>query len=103
MAKTPEKRVKDVVVEILKLNNIYYFYAFTGGYGSSGVPDIIACVNGFFLAIECKAGKNKPTDLQTHNIERIIAAGGCAIVVYEDNAGVATTIAVETLKNRSWA
>ena len=82
---TPEKKVKAKVVEILKGFGAYYFYASTGGYGASGVPDIICCYKGRFLAIECKAGKGKTTALQEKNIAQIIAQGGLAIVVNEDN------------------
>ena len=82
---TPEKKVKTKVVEILKGFGAYYFYASTGGYGASGVPDIICCYKGRFLAIECKAGKGKTTALQEKNIAQIIAQGGLAIVVNEDN------------------
>ena len=55
MATTPEKKVKDKVVGILKEEDVYYFFPATHGYGRSGVPDIVACVNGLFLAIECKS------------------------------------------------
>lgn len=82
---TPEKKVKTKVVEILKSFGVYYFYASTGGYGASGVPDIIGCYKGRFFGIECKAGKGKPTALQEKNIAQIIAQGGLAIVVNEDN------------------
>lgn len=82
---TPEKKVKTKVVEILKGFGAYYFYASTGGYGASGVPDIICCYKSRFLAIECKAGKGKTTALQEKNIAQIIAQGGLAIVVNEDN------------------
>ena len=82
---TPEKKVKTKVVEILKSFGAYYFYASTGGYGASGVPDIIGCYKGRFFGIECKAGKGKPTALQEKNIAQIIAQGGLAIVVNEDN------------------
>ena len=82
---TPEKKVKTKVVEILKGFGAYYFYASTGGYGASGVPDIICCYKGRFLAIECKAGKGKTTALQEKNIAQIIAQDGLAIVVNEDN------------------
>ena len=50
MADTPEKKVKKKIVAILKKHNVYYFYPVTGGYGASGVPDVIACINGVFLA-----------------------------------------------------
>jgi Holliday junction resolvase len=82
---TPEKKVKMKVVEILKEFGVYYFYASTGGYGASGVPDIICCYKGRFIGIECKAGKGKTTALQEKNIAQIIAQGGLAIVVNEDN------------------
>lgn len=82
---TPEAKVKAKVVAILKKEGVYYFYPVTGGYGASGVPDIIVCCNGFFLAIECKAGDNKPTALQERNMQQIRDSGGVAIVVNEEN------------------
>ena len=85
MAKTPEKVVKDKVTAVLKSAGVYYFFPATHGYGRSGVPDIIACVSGRFLAIECKAGGNKPTALQTREIENIRACGGVAVIVDETN------------------
>lgn len=85
MAQTPEKRVKTKVESILKAEDVYYFFPATHGYGRSGVPDIIACVNGRFLAIECKAGRNKPTALQVREIESIRKAGGVAVVANEEN------------------
>jgi Holliday junction resolvase len=82
---TPEKKVKTKVVAILKELRAYYFYPVAGGYGASGVPDIVGCYNGKFFAIECKAGKGKTTALQEKNIAQIIATGGKAIVVNEEN------------------
>jgi len=90
MAATPESKVKKKVTEQLKKLGAYYFYAFTGGYGKSGVPDIIGCYRGFFFAIECKAGSNKPTPLQEKNIREIEDAGGLVIVVNEDNLAEVT-------------
>ena len=51
---------------------------------SSGVPDIVACVNGRFVGIECKAGDNQPTALQTKNLLDITNAGGMATVINEN-------------------
>ena len=82
---TPEKKVKTKVVAILKELGAYYFYPITGGYGASGVPDIVGCYKGRFFAIECKAGKGKTTALQEKNLNNIMTAGGLAIVVHEDN------------------
>lgn len=83
MAATPESKVKRKVVALLQAHGMYYFYPVTGGYGASGVPDIVACWKGRFLGIECKAGSNKPTALQMKNLRDIQQAGGYALVVNE--------------------
>ena len=85
MAMTPEAKVKKGVVTQLKAMGAYYFYPVTGGYGSSGVPDIVGCYKGLFFGIECKAGSNKPTALQQKNLDDINKADGLAMVVNEDN------------------
>jgi Holliday junction resolvase len=85
MATTPEGKVKAKVVKLLKERGVYYFFPATFGMGRSGVPDIVCCARGRFLAIECKAGKNKPTALQERELEAIRVAGGTALVINEDN------------------
>jgi Holliday junction resolvase len=85
VADTPEVKVKKKVVAILKELRAYYFYPVTGGYGGSGVPDIVGCYHGKFFGIECKAGMNKPTPLQEKNLNSIKAMGGIALVVNENN------------------
>lgn len=80
---TPEKKVKNKVTKVLQANECYYFYPATGGYGSSGVPDIIACYNGHFIGIECKANGNKPTALQNKHLSDIKKAGGYSMVIDE--------------------
>jgi Holliday junction resolvase len=82
---TPEAKVKKRVVAQLKKLGAYYFHPVTGGFGRSGVPDIVGCYRGMFFGIECKAGSNKPTPLQAANLEQITAAGGLALVVNENN------------------
>lgn len=82
---TPEAKVKKVVVAQLKQLGAYYFYPVTGGYGQSGVPDVVGCYHGVFFGIECKAGKNKPTPLQAKNLKQIRDARGLDLVVNEDN------------------
>jgi Holliday junction resolvase len=60
----------------------------TGGYGKSGVPDIVACIDGKFVCVECKANGNKPTALQKKNLEEIAKSGGYAFVVDDSSIGV---------------
>jgi len=82
---TPEGKVKAKVKKKLDEAKAYYFMPATGGYGKSGVPDIVACVNGWFIGIECKAGTNKPTALQQNNLNDIKRSGGTALVINENN------------------
>jgi Holliday junction resolvase len=82
---TPEKKVKDKVKKVLEKLGCYYFYPATGGFGKSGVPDIVICFKGHFVAIECKAGDNKPTALQEMNMKKIRENGGSTIVINEAN------------------
>lgn len=84
MAMTPEAKVKKKCVEYLKSIGAYYFFPATGGYGKSGVPDIVGCYKGRFFGIECKAGKNTPTELQKNQLRLIAQAGGIAMVVNEN-------------------
>ena len=95
---TKEHKVKKKVTELLKQYEIYYFFPATHGYGRSGVPDIICCIRGYFLAIECKAGANKPTALQLREIERIQQAKGIAFVINEDNIEELHTTIKEILR-----
>jgi len=85
MATTPEGKVKDRIKALLKEfePRVYYFMPQMGGFGKSGVPDIVACANGVFVGIEVKADKSKnpPTALQEKNLNEIWAAGGVSLVI----------------------
>lgn len=85
MARTAEGKVKDAVTKILKDRGAYYFFPVTGGFGRSGVPDVVACYEGRFIGIECKAGTNKPTALQLAELAKIDKAKGLTMVVNEQN------------------
>jgi hypothetical protein len=84
MAATPEKKVKQACVSIIEKYKAWHFFPAQNGYGRAGIPDIIICFRGMFLAVECKAGFNKPTALQEREIVNIHKAGGSAMVVRED-------------------
>jgi hypothetical protein len=85
MAATPEAKVKQRVTALLRAAGAYYFYPVTGGFGRSGVPDIVACYRREFIGIECKAGAGRPTKLQQKNLDDITGAGGHALVINETN------------------
>ena len=85
MATTPDAKVKAKIKKILKDHGVYYAMPIGTGYGNSGVPDFLCCVNGRFLAIEAKAGKGVTTALQEKNMRDIQIAGGTAMVINENN------------------
>lgn len=85
MALTPEAKVKRVVKQTLDDMGIYHFSPFQAGMGRAGIPDIIACYGGRFVAFECKAGTNQPTALQEREMNEIRKAKGLAFVINETN------------------
>ncbi len=50
-------------------------------YTKSGIPDLLVCCNGYFVAIEVKAQTGKPSELQKHTVQKINEAGGHAIIL----------------------
>ena len=95
---TPEGKVKKKVTDLLLKYCAYYFKPATGGYGRSGIPDIVGCVNGKFFAIECKAGAKQPTLLQHTEIENIRLHKGVAFVINEDNLRILEEWLIEQSK-----
>ncbi len=81
---TPEGKTKRKLTTFLRLLQPvpYLFFPQTGGYGRSGIPDVVGCWRGRFFAIECKAeGKlGNTTALQQREITTIKEAGGIAFV-----------------------
>ena len=76
---------KDIVQSILRyLKAVPHCFAWKthgGMYGTAGIPDIIACIDGRFFAFEVKTTTGKATPLQETTIRKILAAGGTALVV----------------------
>jgi len=100
MSGTPESKVKAAVAKLLRSYGAYYFYPATHGYGRSGVPDIVCCIKGKFLAIECKAGGGKTTALQDKEINSIRASQGIAAVARETNLDMIEQILKELTHDR---
>ncbi len=75
----------DVTKRILKymktLPHCFCWKEHGGIYGTSGIPDIIACIHGRFIALEVKTQKGKTTPLQEAAIRKIRSSGGFAFVV----------------------
>lgn len=85
MADTPEKKVKTRLKKQLDELGVYHFSPFQAGMGRAGIPDVIGCYRGLFVAFECKAGKGKTTALQERELNAIRTAKGLAFVINEEN------------------
>ena len=85
MTTTPEWKVKKAVRILLDTMGIYHFMPPANGFGRAGIPDIIGCMDGHFIAIECKAGKGKTTALQDRELNAITNHGGTVFIAREDN------------------
>ena len=71
-----EKKLQDNVINYLKGRGIYYLNLYGDGMSGKGKPDIIACINGLFVAFELKHGKNNMQDDQKIHKLRIERSGG---------------------------
>jgi penicillin-binding protein-related factor A (putative recombinase) len=77
-----EKDITNKILKYLKTQDkCYCFKEHGGSYGSAGIPDIICCYHGRFVAFEVKTEKGKTTKLQEVNIRNIREACGVALVV----------------------
>ena len=76
---------KDIVVKIKRylktVPNCFFWKEHGGMYGTAGIPDIICCIKGRFVAFEVKTDTGKTTALQESAIRKINEAGGTAAVV----------------------
>jgi Holliday junction resolvase len=98
MASTPEAKVKANVRKLLDELKIYHFMPPANGFGRAGIPDIIGCMDGQFIAIECKAGKGTTTALQGRELNAILNSGGTVFIAREHNLGELKLL-LEDLRN----
>lgn len=73
---------------IRKLKNLpecYHIKVWGGGFQKAGIPDLIICYKGYFIAVELKNEIGKPTELQKYHISEINKAKGFALVVRPQN------------------
>lgn len=71
-----EKNLQDKAIRYLKGRGIYYLNLYGDGRSGKGKPDIIACINGLFVAFELKVGSNDMQDDQKIHKIRIERSGG---------------------------
>ena len=77
-----EKAFENKVKAFLNSIGAYYIKTHGDRFSKVGTPDILACVNGYFVAVEVKAENGKPSELQLYHLEQIENAGGLAFLLY---------------------
>lgn len=80
-----EKTFQNYVIrQLKKLSGCWFFKS--NELSLRGIPDIIACINGTFIALELKrSAKARVTKLQLYNLNLLTSAGGYAKVAYPEN------------------
>ena len=77
-----EKDIINQIKEFLKtLEGCFFWKEHGGQFGQAGIPDLIICYRGRFVALEVKTATGKLTTLQGITLRRIQNAGGTAAVV----------------------
>ena len=78
-----EKTFENKVKGFLKDHGCWFIKYWAGAeFTKTGIPDILACVNGVFFGIEVKAPRGRPSPLQLYNLKKIDSSGGRAILLY---------------------
>ena len=75
-----EAEITKSIRYLLKSQGIWHFKNFGGPMSVKGLPDLIGCFGGRFLAIEVKRKSGKVSPEQEVMIDRINRAGGLAFV-----------------------
>ena len=75
----PEYYEKKAIKKYLESICAWHFSPYMAGFGKSGVPDIVACINGKFVSIEVKREGKEPTALQWQRMAEIDLAGGVSV------------------------
>ena len=78
-----EKTFENKIKKYLDDQGAWFVKYWAGAqYTKSGIPDILCCINGYFVGIEVKAPNGKPSEIQLFNVKKINRAGGFAFVLY---------------------
>lgn len=92
-----EKNIVYAIMRYLKTVPSCFAWKEHGGmYGTAGLPDIICCVHGRFIAFEVKTTAGKLTKLQEIAIQKISNAGGkaCKVTSVQEVQRILTSLGV---------
>lgn len=76
-----EKSYENKIKAYLESIGVYYIKTHGDRFSKVGTPDIIACINGYFVALEVKATTGKPSELQLYHLHKITSSGGYGAII----------------------
>lgn len=83
---TPEKKVEEHIKKQLDKQSAYWVKTWGGTYSKKGVPDMLCCIQGHFIALELKRPTGgKPTPVQIKNLYQIAQNDGIALITNDPN------------------
>lgn len=80
-----EKQIENKIKGYLKSKGVWHVKYFANSFTPVGIPDVLACCNGKFVAIEVKNETGKTSPLQDYHLEEIAKSGGIGLVVRPQN------------------
>lgn len=84
-----EGDVKKIVKDVLKAtDDCWWFMPPANGYGRSGIPDFVGCVDGHMFAVETKFGKGTTTANQERELATLTRCGAKVWIVRETSVDV---------------
>ena len=83
--KKPEAKARDWVKKRIKDRygkDCWCLTTHQGPYGQKGVPDLIYCIHGLFVAIEMKSEVGEATAIQMVELRKIQKANGISCIIH---------------------
>lgn len=80
-----EKTLENKIKNYIKIQGGWVVKFFANGYTRRGIPDLLICFKGRFIAIEVKSSGGRLSPLQKNELEEIKKAGGLSFVCNPEN------------------
>ena len=97
-----EKNYENRIKKYLESKGAWFVKFFANAYTSSGIPDLLICLNGRFVGIEVKQETGKPSLLQKVHLKRIGEAGGIGVLAYPSGYEDLKNLIDNLCKNRDY-
>jgi hypothetical protein len=90
----PESKLSRRIMQMVRARGGWCFKVHASEYTTAGVPDIIICYKGYFIAFETKMPDGRLSEIQEYRIKRIERAEG---IVYVPRSVADATAALDDI------